>query len=139
MSTIQPQGGPSIWKWERETSGVPDLPQSVKDSKVICLRLVTHTMGPPGSTNHWTFFLIISDGPQAELSVHFNFRQGAKNEEDVMVVAMRQYVTSNSSLRTWDFASAEAPTVAKFLGSIRDRKQYAYDLNTGGTGCREWM
>jgi hypothetical protein len=134
-TTKQTHGGEPIWTWTRETAGIPDIPNQVRQSQPRYLRLVTHTMGGPGSVNHWTIFLVLSNA----VSVHLNFRQGAPGEDDVMVVAIRAYATSNSAIQHWDFECTGNPTVQKFLQSIIKNKRYLYKLGPDGKGCREWV
>jgi hypothetical protein len=103
--------------------------------QVQLVRLVAHTMGAPGSENHWTIFSLVSNAA----SVQLNFRQRSGGEtDDCMIVAGRQYSMSNSAIRAWDFERVGHPTVRQFFKAVTSNKRNLFQFNSTGTGCRDW-
>ena len=137
----QTSGGKPQFTWAPEVGSLTDLPENVLQSQVMYLRLVAHTMGisttsgDQRSENHWTVFLVISN----RLSVHLNFRQGAAGESDVLVVKLRNYATSNSALRSWDYKTIGSQTVGGLLSHMYKKARHQFRLNGVGNGCRHWV
>jgi hypothetical protein len=103
---------------------------------VTHLRVVVHTLsaaGPNTSDNHWSIYLLHSDGRS---STRINIRAEFDDPTGILDWTKHRYIQTTSAIRYWDFLVAAGVTVLFFARVIYQLRRDRYDMSGGGSGCR---